>query len=195
MGYHRAGFEVVGVDLHPQSHYPFEFHQGDALTFPLEGFDAIHASPPCQDYSKALRHFATGYPRLIEDVLSMVQGRNWVIENVPGAPLWTSDTLWGDHGVLLCGSMFGLRVRRHRLFQTSFPLPVYSLPCDHRKAPLNPYNASSRKRDGIESHAMDHYARAMGIEWVKGRQIGEGIPPAYTQWIGERLLAELEEKR
>ena len=69
MGYHRAGFDVVGVDIESQSRYPFEFHQADAMTYSLDGFDAIHASPPCQGYSR-LRHLPwlkdRVYPMLIE---------------------------------------------------------------------------------------------------------------------------------
>src|SRR5215472_5910436 len=90
MGYHRAGFDVVGVDIAPQPRYPFEFHQADAMTFPLDGFDAIHASPPCQDYSKAMRHLATvNYPRLIYPIRDRLRAtaRLWIIENVAGAPL------------------------------------------------------------------------------------------------------------
>src|SRR5512140_2399640 len=89
MGYHRAGFDVVGVDIKPQPHYPFEFHQADALTFPLAGFDAIHASPPCQAYS-AMRttwNARNDHPDLLPPTRAMLEAANipWVIENVPGA--------------------------------------------------------------------------------------------------------------
>src|SRR5512146_881208 len=107
MGYHRACFEVVGVDINPQPHYPFEFHQADALTYPLDGFDVIHASPPCQDYTIAsLYHRMNGktYPDLIEPTRKhlMRSSSVWVMENVPGAPL--------INPIMLCGSMFGLEV-------------------------------------------------------------------------------------
>ena len=120
MGYHRAGFEVVGVDNRPQPRYPFEFHQADALTFPLEGFDVIHASPPCQRYSDLAHRNgnADDWPDLIEAVRARLAGsgaRFTIIENVEGAPLVAP--------VMLCGSMFrSLRVLRHRLFETSFPM-------------------------------------------------------------------------
>jgi DNA (cytosine-5)-methyltransferase 1 len=130
VGYHRPGFDVVGVDIKPQSNYPFEFHQADALEFPLEGFNAIHASPPCQGYSQlAAMHPGREYPLLIEPTreLLLSTGLPYVIENVEGAPLPRHPQLDGTWGFWLCGSMFGLGVtrgflRRHRLFETNFPV-------------------------------------------------------------------------
>lgn len=128
VGYHRAGFEVVGVDLHPQPDYPFEFWQADALTFDLTGFDAVHASPPCQLHTRAkhLRVAQGGESKaldLVEPTRARLRslGVPYVIENVPGAPL---------HGVTLCGSSFGLKVRRHRVFESNVYIPP--LACDHR---------------------------------------------------------------
>ena len=115
MGYVRAGFEVIGVDIKPQPHYPFEFHQGDAMTYPLEGFDAYHASPPCQRYSRTKSlHPGCKYPDLLAQTrnLLIATGKPWVIENVVGAPF--------QHWIMLCGMMFGLRTYRHRRFETSF---------------------------------------------------------------------------
>ena len=113
VGYHRAGFDVVGVDIKPQPHYPFEFHQADALTYPLEGFDAIHASPPCQAYSATMR--ATGSADRHPDLLHVVQrrltdhGGRWVVENVDGAPF--------DWAFALCGWGLGMPFHRHRFFR------------------------------------------------------------------------------
>src|SRR5678815_3968779 len=103
MGYHRAGFEVVGVDIKPQPHYPFEFHQADAMTFPLEGFDAIHASPPCQAFCDLKdMHNAKQHDNLLTPIRKRLaeSGVPYVIENVRGAPL--------DGKLRLCGSMFDL---------------------------------------------------------------------------------------
>jgi DNA (cytosine-5)-methyltransferase 1 len=194
MGLHRAGFEVVGFDLAPQPRYPFEFHQQDALTVDLSDFDAVWASPPCQDYSLAIRHLASeGYPRLIREVRDLAGDMPFIIENVPGAPIPNQPTLFGDYGLQLCGTMFGLRrVRRHRLFLTSIPM---TLPrgCSHREYALNPYNSNARKRDGIQFGAMTHYGKAMGVDWMKGKEIGEAIPPAYSEYLGAELLATLTE--
>ncbi len=190
MGYARAGFEVVGVDIKPQPHYPFEFIQADAMTYPLDGFDAIHASPPCQDYSMNLRGLVSDgrYLRLIEPTLERLIGRTFVVENVVGAPIPSGPTLFGDYGLLLCGTMFGMRnVQRHRLFQTSMPI-VPPGPCVHRQPAMNPYDAGARERDGIKSHAMRHFGIAMGIDWMSERETSEAIPPAYTEFIGKRLL-------
>lgn len=183
MGYHRAGFDVVGVDIEPQPHYPFEFVQADALTFPLDGFDAIHASPPCQGYSSATSHFGSGHPLLIEEVRSrlLASGVPYVIENVRGAPL--------PSAVMLCGSVFGLRVWRHRYFESNVPMLVPSCQHKRKEPPINPYRTESRVRDGLRVGSMLAFGAAMGIDWMTTREITEAIPPIYTEWIGQHLLA------
>lgn len=193
-GYQRAGFYVVGVDSKPQPHYcGDEFYQADALEFLLEGYDAYHASPPCQDYSLALKHLSGQYPRLIDAVEARFEGKLWIIENVPGSPIPNSPTLFGDNGLMLCGTMFGLkRIRRHRLFLCSIRIPRPPRDCTHREYALNPYNADARKRDGIQHNALGHFATAMGIDWMRGEEIGEAIPPAYTEYIGKYLLQVIE---
>jgi DNA (cytosine-5)-methyltransferase 1 len=196
VGYHRAGFDVIGVDINPQPNYPFEFHQADALTFPLDGFDAIHASPPCQDYSAAMRHFTTGYPQLIDPIRDrlVTNGAPWVIENVAGAPLPRQDDLFGATGVELCGTMFGLRVLRHRLFETSFPIPA-PRGCDHSQRPMNPHNSESRKawREilGPEAPIERRWREEMGVGWMNGAEGREAVPPAFTQYIGAQLMEQL----
>jgi DNA (cytosine-5)-methyltransferase 1 len=193
MGYHRAGFDVVGVDINPQPNYPFEFHQADAMTYPLDGFDVVHASPPCQSYS-SLRGFTDGtYPRLIDAVRDMFRGRAYVIENVVGAPL--------VNPIRLCGSSFNLGVWRHRLFETPVPMPPPP-PCSHSDHPLpidvtgtggpflgvrkSPGGGVSRKPNNL-AHARD----VMGIDWMVRRELSESIPPAYTEWIGRQLIASI----
>src|SRR5258707_18456 len=138
MGYHRAGFEVVGVDISPQNHFPFEFIQADAISYALENvshFDAIHASPPCQQYSMAAqsqRNNGKVYPDLLPTTRAALQktGKPFVIENVKGAPMRPD--------LKLCGCLFGLNLRRERWFETSWhelsllptcqhPFPVVSV--------------------------------------------------------------------
>jgi DNA (cytosine-5)-methyltransferase 1 len=204
MGYHRAGFEVVGVDIDPQPHYPFEFHQAGALEwlrapgeFPrwrtLDAFDAIHASPPCQDYSKAMAHLAgDNYPRLIDPVrAALVEiGVPWVIENVVGAPLPSQSDLFGAHGVELCGTMFGLRVWRHRLFECSFPIEA-PRGCNHSQPAMNPHNQLGRDRiyaDGGRRDPEIPWREEMGVGWINKHEGREAIPPAYTEFIGEQLI-------
>ena len=198
MGYHRAGFEVVGVDIKPQPNYPFEFHQADALTFPMDGFDAVHASPPCQRYSPSSKRNRRGagpdeHPDLVATVRELLRenGRAYVIENVPGAPLIDP--------VVLCGSTFKLDVRRHRMFECSFPVP--RPPCDHGwQTPRFP---TPDGRTGLSCvvpvYGQRNYAgdlelrrKAMGIEWMTNREIVLAIPPAYTEHIGEQLVDYLE---
>src|ERR1035437_665181 len=123
MGYHRAGFEVVGVDIKPQPHYPFEFHQGDALTYPLEGFDAYHASPPCQRFSamQMIHHNQEVWPDLVDPIRQrlIATRKPYVIENVPATPLRVD--------LMLCGTMFGLRMPRHRIFESNITMPLLTL--------------------------------------------------------------------
>jgi len=196
MGFHRAGFDVVGVDLAPQPDYPFEFHQADALTFPLEGFDVIHASPPCQKWTAYKRRPNHVAPRL--DLIGAVRERigpaPYVIENVAGAPL-------GSFAFHLCGSTFGLDVRRHRFFEVR-PCDLYRIapPCDHswqmpRFAPAT--NRSNLRRTvevGVWRIPLDVQHRAMGIDWMTREELSQAIPPAYTEWIGRHLMAALGEE-
>lgn len=192
MGLHRAwpDAEIVGVDIKPQPRYPFTLIQADAMTFPIEGYDFIWASPPCQDYSSAMRHRQTRgreHPRLIEETEARLRksGAAWVIENVKGSGLPTTQNLWGEFGTMLCGSMVGLpRVWRHRLFKTSFPIKV--MPCRHNGPPLNPYNVKSRKRDGLEKGSMRAYALAMQVDWMRDKEATEAIPPAYSEFIARQ---------
>lgn len=194
-GYHDAGFDVVGVDIKPQPHYPYEFHQADALTYPLDGFDAIHASPPCQAYSVTAALHDAHYPELIDQVRARLTatGRPYVIENVVGAPL--------RNAVRLCGSSFGLGVRRHRLFETN-PLLVGVPPCAHYLQPepvdvTGTGGRSTRTRTGGGGEHrkplnLAHAREVMGIDWMTRPELSEAIPPAFTRWIGTRLLAHVE---
>jgi DNA (cytosine-5)-methyltransferase 1 len=190
MGYHRAGFEVVGVDIEPMKDYPFEFHQGDALEY-LEShgheFDVIHASPPCQAYSEMQRIWKndTEHPDLIVPTrdLLLVSRKPYVIENVIGAPM--------RDDLLLCGTMFGLRIIRHRIFESNIPLPVLMPPCDHSDV-YDPWHGLP----GVRS--ADKFRKAMGIDWMRssggGRRKGTlalAIPPAYTEFIGRELMRQL----
>ena len=195
MGYSRAGFEVVGVDIKPQPHYPFEFHQADALEYVSEHgreFDAIHASPPCQAYSSATR-VPSDHPDLYGPTRTalIAAGLPYVIENVMGAPY--------DSGVLLCGSMFGLEadgewLQRHRNFETSWFMfqPAHH----HRRGRPATVTGNSFTREVSE---WDHSRqvpfplaqRLMGIDWTTRDELGQAIPPAYTEWIGRALLAAL----
>jgi DNA (cytosine-5)-methyltransferase 1 len=204
-GYQRAGFYVVGVDIAPQPHYcGDEFIQADALAFPLDGFDAAHASPVCKRFSQVTR---TGVDPLTHpDQIAPLRehlaaaGLPYVIENVPGAPL--------INPTLLCGSMFDLDVRRHRHFETNWMLADHPWPCRHRIwSPRFVPNRSDRKRipfamasvvsvagggsGGVGGHVTD-WRWAMGIEWMTRDELAQAIPPAYTEFIGAQLLAALE---
>ncbi len=186
MGYHEAGFDVIGVDIKPQPHYPFEFILADALTFPLGGFHALHASPPCQAYSTTRTLHDAEYPMLIPEVRSRFEdtGLPYIIENVVGAPL--------HNPIRLCGSSFDLPIWRHRLFESDMPL--MALPCAHPWSP-EPLDVTGtggpggrhRKPKGLEEARI-----AMGIDWMARSELSEAIPPAYTRFIGEQLLEHLE---
>lgn len=201
MGYHRAGFKVIGVDIQPQPHYPFEFVQADAIDFlsTLDeddmwgawGFEAIHASPPCQEFSVTRSvHPHLHYPDLIEPIrVALVKsGLPWVMENVPGAPLYRS--------LVLCGCMFeGLRVYRRRLFESNVML--LGMSCRKHRVPVA--RGKQRRARYDEGYfvtvAGDPGRRvgnaAMGIDWMTGNEVSQAIPPAYTEYIGRQLLQAL----
>jgi DNA (cytosine-5)-methyltransferase 1 len=196
MGYHRAGFEVIGVDIVHQKHYPFGFIHADALEV-LErvGRDewwrpvvAIHASPPCQAYTNAQRIQAREHPDLIEptrDLLDTI-GKPYVIENVPGAPLLDP--------IMLCGAMFPeLNVYRHRLFETNWPLeqPLHPIHIDAQTKMGRPPVPGERMQVVGNFSGVAQAREAMGIDWMTRNELSESIPPAYTEWVGERLMAQL----
>lgn len=213
-GYARAGFDVTGVDIKPQPRYPFEFIQADALDYCREHgheYDAIHASPPCQGYSR-MRHLpwlkGREYPMLIEATREALEasGAAWVIENVEDAPL--------QNGVVLCGAMFGLRVYRHRKFESSIMLlgPPHqkhavvigsgrmlndrarpnsegwvSLPS--KGSPLNGLRGTGDYIT-VAGHFsnMSAACEAMGIDWMRRDELSQAIPPAYTEYLGRQLM-------
>jgi DNA (cytosine-5)-methyltransferase 1 len=205
VGYHRAGFEVVGVDINPQPHYPFEFHQADALTFPLDGFDAIHASPPCQFFTQMRASWRVqgvndGYEDLLTPALRRLRGRQepWVAENVVGAGRAMRATL------CLHGGMFGLAVHRPRLFESNLLLLAPKSPI--RRKPIGVYdsrprgkthhrtrlNGNGKGRSEMRiARTLEEGRAAMGIDWMDWAELKEAISPAYTAFIGERLLAHL----
>ena len=209
MGYHRAGFDVVGVDIADQMDYPFEFHRADALEYLAEHgdeFDAIHASPPCTEHSTLTRATAgrndkTGTADLLARTIGVLETdpRPWVVENVMGARMPTD--------IVLCGNMFGLRVYRHRRFTIGTAVPLLSVP-PHPRHKVK----ASRGGDGMtrrEAWAAGQnmtvtgdaskcgafkgiFGEALGIDWIKGDGIALAIPPAYTEYIGRQLIEALE---
>ena len=210
MGYHRAGFDVVGVDIEPQPDYPFEFIQADAIEYGTahgHEFDARHASPPCQAFSpfSALPNAGKKRPPvdLIEPTRAMLAmiGGPYVMENVVQAPVADGSDLFGTHGAMLCGTMFGLKIYRHRKFETTFHLPqpghprhIYlAMRAGYLPTPERPF-MSVHGRGGYNSKAwVKAAAGALEIPWVTALDsVCEAIPPAYTEFIGRQLLDALE---
>jgi DNA (cytosine-5)-methyltransferase 1 len=198
MGYHRAGFEVVGVDIKPQPRYPFEFIQADAMAFmqtvnPAK-VSAVHASPPCQHYSTATRDSSLHpdlYQLTIDGLRTM--GVPYAVENVIGAPY--------GHGIVLCGSMFGLEadgewVQRHRNFETSWY--AFQPACQHRtdRRPVTitgqAYVSETREYSHSRQTTFAVAKRLIDIDWMTRDEMKEAIPPAYTEWIGRQLIGILE---
>jgi len=188
-GYALAGYAVTGVDIVPRPRYPFTFVLGDALEY-LEAhgheYDLIHASPPCQGYSHLTPEAHKGkYPKIIPALRELLRkiGNPYVIENVAGARHEL------ENPVMLCGSMFGLRTRRHRWFETSFPVSAPRA-CDHSEMPLLVTTASKASRAkrhalGIAPKSVKNAPEAYGIGWMSSDGLKEAIPPAYTRHIGE----------
>jgi DNA (cytosine-5)-methyltransferase 1 len=207
MGYARAGFEVVGVDINPQPRYPFEFHQADAMTYQLDGFDAIHASPPCQAYSIANNiHQRTDHPDLLPATRERLLGSGlpWVIENVPGAPMSNYFTL--------CGLALGINVKRHRQFESSEFVLVPPCPKGHPGDWLLVFGHTVLERGhqvGVTAKRTARHPKggpiirrrhmgtdagraAMGIDWMNRDELSEALPPAYTEYIGAQLIQAVE---
>jgi DNA (cytosine-5)-methyltransferase 1 len=196
-GYYDAGFDVVGVDKEPQPNYPYEFHQADALEYlaavtadwPLGAiFDVIHASPPCQRYIRSGNVDREKHPDLLGPTRELLEatGLPYVIENVPGAPMRAD--------IVLCGSMFGLEVRRHRWFESNVPIPPWVPACDHTYPVAGVYghpHGADGAAPGMLPGDLETWSRAMGIDWMTAPELANAIPPAYTRWIGTQLLQAL----
>lgn len=186
MGLHQAGFEVVGVDIKPQKRYPFKFFQADAMEFPLKEFDFIWASPPCQGYSHLTPKEAKDRHEKLIHILRarlIASGVPYCIENVAGA----REELKSP--IMLCGSMFGLKTRRHRFFETTFSVRAPK-DCDHSEMPLLVTTASKASREkrfrlGLKPKTVKNSVDAYGIDWMTFAGLKEAIPPAYAKWIGE----------
>jgi DNA (cytosine-5)-methyltransferase 1 len=188
MGYFRAGFEVVGVDIKNQPHYPFEFHQADALEYVAEHgqeFDVIHASPPCQDASWAARRWRNvgrEYPKLIEPTRELLQasGLPWVMENVTGAAF--------VNPIALTGVMFGLKVIRRRIFESNILIlaPPHEPPTG--SVPNGDYVTVAGHGGESKDCSLKGWREAMGIDWMNKEELTQAIPPIYTEFIGRQLM-------
>lgn len=206
VGYHQAGFDVVGVDIDPQPHYPFDFIKADALDLMdgdgWRGFDAIHASPPCQRWIRglAVMNNATGraqksYPDLIDRTRALLAatGLPTIIENIPTAPV--------RRDITLCGQAFGLRVIRHRCFESNLLIP--RIP--HRRHEGHTSTSMLAAYHTLEKATfvtvVGHLFRladgrkAMGIDWMTRDELAQAIPPAYTHYIGGWLMRYLKHEQ
>ena len=205
MGYRRAGFDVVGVDIERQPDYPFDFIHGDALTIGQElirsnTISAIHASPPCQHhttFAKGCNKNRTDFPDVIAEARSVLadSALPYVIENVPSAPLVNTITL--------CGEMFSLGVLRHRIFESNIPMTAPPHPAHRGRVAAwrhgawheGPYFGVYGLRSGGKGSVRE-WQDAMGIDWTTRRKsFTEAIPPAFTECIGSMLMAQLGRRR
>jgi DNA (cytosine-5)-methyltransferase 1 len=186
MGLHEAGYNVTGVDIEPQPHYPFQFLLGNALDADLTGFDFVWASPPCQNSSRmsgCRPGLAEQYAQLIPATRAKLKawGGPYIIENVVGAPL--------ENPVMLCGAMFGLKTYRHRLFESNVPLTVPP----HPKHDVPTSKAGHWKPGTLISVAgncapMSLAREAMGIDWMPRSNLVEAIPPAFSEYLARQIL-------
>ena len=194
-GYQLAGFEVIGVDIKKQKRYPYEFIQADCLELMkdmdfLKSFDVITASPPCQTHS-ITQHLRNAQGKSTDKIDLIPQtrealvasGKPYVIENVPGSPL--------INPILMCGSAFELKVRRHRLFESNIKLT--SSICNHKEQG-KPVGIYGSMRDeipggGHTAKSIEQAREAMGIDWMIWGELVEAIPPVYTETIGKQILS------
>ena len=194
MGLHQAGFDVVGVDINPQPHYPFTFFQADAMKFSLSGFDFIWASPPCQQFSitKSLfRDRKREHRKLIVPIRKRLAttGLPYVIENVIGAPL--------NDPIMLCGTMFGLKVYRHRIFESNFTI-VAPPHRKHTQGSTGSHRGYSRGNPMVcvagHNFKREEGEAAMRIDWMTNRaELSQAIPPAYAKFIGKAAMAHIRQ--
>lgn len=184
-GYHDAGFDVVGIDIDDQPHYPYTFHRADALEFFRDNwrqFDAVHASPPCQGHSTARHAWGREYEttELLDLTLVAVResGLPYIVENVGGASMPSAGTL--------CGTSFGLGLHRHRRFETSFAW--LAPPCDPSRVR---YRGRAAEVFGHHGNT-DRVRREWGVPWMTQYEIAQSIPPAFTEHLGAYLLDEVK---
>ena len=192
-GYQRAGFCVLGVDIKFQPHYAgCRFVQADAMTYPLEGFDVIHASPPCQRYSKSTaKKNRDNHPDYISAVRTKLSGNGkpYIIENVPGSPLS------GD--IVVVGAMVGLHmILRKRIFETNWEsfrlIPSYEYH-NHVISVVGGGTPTGSLKVWGRQITKQECADAMGIQWMTRKELTQAIPPAYTEWIGNQLMVYLRQ--
>lgn len=199
-GYADAGWHVTCVDIEPQPRNPFEFHQADAIEFLAahwREFNAVHASPPCQDYLNLTKVNAalgrtSGHERLIAETRAALEATDlpWVIENVEDARRELIDP------VRICGTGLGRPIRRHRLFESNVPL--VGIPCEHRAFSERRYwtswrpNGEHRLSTVVQVYGnaggREHWPAALGVDWMDAHGMVECVPPSYTAHIGAQLL-------
>lgn len=195
MGLWRAGYDVIGVDIERQPHYPFPFVQADALAppFDLDRFDFIWASPVCNEFTSAggyqRQYLGKRYPNQIPAVRAMLAGARGLtcIENVPQAPIRAD--------LVLDGTMFpDLKVIRRRHFELNFPAP-FRLGFDATghvrwrgwSCVVGNGTCSWLWKRGVRTRNDDH-RRAMGIDWMPRSRLSKAIPPAYAEFIGRAAI-------
>jgi DNA (cytosine-5)-methyltransferase 1 len=194
-GYFLAGFEVTGIDNKEQKHYPFEFILSDAFEYLVNNynkFDAIHASPPCQQYTKSAKQWRKAgkeYPDLITECRMLLTKTNkpYIIENVPDSPL--------INPIILNGSVFGLLVHRKRLFECNFFVDQPGIP--KTKASIK---MGRPVKEGDIIQPVGHFSginyakKQMQIDWMNISELAQAIPPAYTKYISKFLITEIERR-
>jgi DNA (cytosine-5)-methyltransferase 1 len=193
MGLHRAGFDVTGWDIAPQKNYTFKFNHANALEADLSEFDLIWASPPCQAYSQASKsHRNAGkvYPDLMAATRNKLEasGKFYIIENVPGAPMRAD--------AILCGSMFGLRLIRHRIFETNWQELIMTPPCQHPELAVcvvgNGTPSWVRAKNGGKCFSVKDCRAAMGIDWMNRNELSQAIPPTYSEFFEKPIFEHLK---
>jgi DNA (cytosine-5)-methyltransferase 1 len=210
MGYHRVGFEVIGIDIKPQPRYPFRFICADVPKLDLVtlardlGAVVLAGSPPCK-VRTTMKAFSSAHhtdllPGFREQCIAT--GLPYIIENVPPSPDMIDP-------VTLCGSSFDLGVLRHRLFESNMTLTAPA--CDHEGQaarspgyPVKRYHSGSPvitmspvigcygRGQGLGPGEVELWKQAMGIDWMTRDEMAQAIPPAYTEHLGRQIMAQLQ---